>query len=246
MRGRPGVLAIVAVHGCAAGHNDLEDPGTKFQAISVYGSAQHVSGDLAGTRSDPQTGVPAPAGVPYTERLVDVGGELEMYLPESTMLGTSLGVLFGARVGYVASSEIDPAAGMPTPEAFLPLSMGLTAGTGLILLRRPGLLVALHSSLRLSFEPERLGDTGEAPIVVYAGVRAHHGTGAVRTRVGYDFMPFWGGETRLEHRFTGLISTSPAHGWGVGLRAMLGFGQNRTREGGLNDTAFTLGLEVQR
>jgi hypothetical protein len=239
------VGAWVVVGGCAGSANDLQDPSKAYHSISAYGSMQQVSGNLAGERADPITGMPSPAAVPYTERMIDVGTEFVMYPnDEHTALGTSIGMIFGAHIGYATSGEKETASGTMAVDRFLPLSMGITAGTGLTLVRRSGLLVALHSSMKLGSE-SRLGDT-ESPFVVYAGVRGDYEHGRVRTHLGYDFLPFWAGLSRLEHRLTGLVSTRPGEETGYGLRAAFAIGQTRLTEGGLNDMSFTIGLEVQR
>lgn len=238
------VLAASIVSGaCAGSKNDLSDPARSFHALSVYGTAQHVSGDLAGTRSDPITGMQAPAGVPYTERAYDFGTQFDFFpKEEKTVMGAGLGLLIGMNFGYVTPVSIDD---MPVPGNFLPIRMGISTGTGIALLRRPGMLLALHTTLKLGIEPERLGDTAEAPIVLSVGGRAYMDLGPLRTRFGYDFVPFWGGESRLEHRVTGLFSTRSVDGWAYGVRAALAAGQNRLEAGGLNDVSFTIGLELQ-
>jgi hypothetical protein len=237
LHGAVGVLAL----GCAGSVNDLQDPSTKFHSASGYATLQHVSGDMLGMRADPITGQPSPAGVPYTERVIELGADTEFWPGEPTMLGTDVGMLTGLHLGYVKVGEID---GMSQPSPFLPITMGLTIGTALSVLRRPGLLVAVHSSLDLGLAPERLGDTAESPLVIYAGARAYYETPKLRTRLQYDFMPFWVGESRLEHRLTGLVSTHSTTGWAYGIRVGLEVGQKRLREGGLDDLALTIGVEV--
>ena len=191
--------------------------------------------------------MPAPAGVPYTERKFDVGAEYEGIPNSGSVLGNGMGMLLGVHFGYVSAREIDPASGMATPEEFLPIGIENSTGTALPIVRRSGLLVALHTGLKLGLEPERLGDTAESLlVVVHAGARAYLDRGPARVRVIYDFLPFWSGESRLEHRVSGLLSTRPRDGWGYGVRAAFSYGQNRTREGGLNDQTLTIGLEVQR
>jgi hypothetical protein len=239
------LLAVsIASGACAGSKNELADPASSFHAISAYGSAQHVSGHLAGTRADPITGMQAPAGVPYTERVYDLGGQFDLFpAEEKSVLGAGLGLLIGANFGYV--SRISIGGDMPVPEEYLPIRMGVSAGTGIALVRRPGLMLALHTMIKMGLEPERLGDTAEAPVVLSAGGRAYVDTGPLRTRVTYDFIPFWGGESRLEHRLTGLFSTRPDDGFAYGVRAALAVGQKRLDEGGLNDVSLTIGLEVQ-
>lgn len=236
-----GVALATLGGGCAGSVNDLQDPSTRFHAMSGYATLQHVSGHLEGMRADPITGEPAPAGVPYTERVIEVGAEGEFWPGEPTMLGTDVGMLAGIHLGYVTPGDID---GMSQPTPFLPLGMGLTLGTSLGVLRRPGLLVAVHSSMRLDYAPERLGDTAESPLVIYAGVRGYFEMTRVRTRLQYDFMPFWIGESRLEHRLTALVSSHSTTSWAYGIRAGVSIGQKRLDEGGLNDVAVTLGVEV--
>ncbi|MBA3465007.1 MAG: hypothetical protein H0T46_34045 [Deltaproteobacteria bacterium] len=237
-------LAIVVATGCAGAHNDLRDPASKFSSVGANATVQHISGDLLGMRPDPITGMDSPAGVPYTQRVYDLGIEAEFWPEEPTMLGTAVGLLGGFHFGYLGGGEID---GMPASSGFLPGLVGTSFGTALQLLRRPGLLLALHSSLRLELGlAERFGDTAEAFLIVYGGVKAHYDLGPARTRLQYDFIPFWAGESRLEHRLTGLVSTRPSGGWGYGVRAALAVGQKRLKEGGLNDVAVTIGLEVQR
>jgi hypothetical protein len=235
-----GVAFAVLGLGCAGSVNDLQDPSTKFHAIAGYATLQHVSGDMEGMRADPITGEPSPAGVPYTERVIELGADGEFWPGEPTMLGTAVGMLFGIHLGYVTPIDID---GMSQPTPFLPLTMGFTIGTGLSVIRRPGLLVAVHSSLQLDYTAERLGDTAEAPLVIYAGVRGYYEMTHVRTRLEYDFMPFWVGESRLEHRVSALVSTRST-GWTFGVRAGLSVGQKRLDAGGLNDVAATIGVEM--
>ncbi len=231
-----------AIGACAGSKNDLGDPKKAFHALSVYGTAQHISGDLLGMRADPISGMQAPAGVPYTERGYDLGSRFEFFPGETSVLGASLGMTAAVNLGYVAPQSID---GMATPDSFLPIRMGMTTGTALAVVRRPGLMLALHTGIKLGIEPERLGDTAEAALVVSAGGRAYFDAGRLRTHLGYDFVPFWGGESRLEHRVSGLFSTKPKEdGWAYGVRAAVALGQKRLEEGGLNDVSFTLGLEL--
>jgi hypothetical protein len=237
------LVALGGLAGCSGMKNDLQDPSSKFRAFSGHGSMQQIHGDLQGMRPDPITGMPAPAGVPYTERVFDFGLAAEMWPSEPTMLGTDVGMMFGVHMGYVSAGEVD---GMAVQGAFLPLTMGLSMGTGLAVLRRPGLLIALHSSLKLEMGPDRLGKTGESWLAIYGGVRGYYDTGRLRTRVQYDFLPFWAGESRLEHRLTGLVSTHREGDFGYGIRAGLEIGQKRLPEGGLDDVSFTLGVEVER
>lgn len=237
------LVLLFVISACAGAKNDLRDPKQAFSALSVYGTAQHVSGDLEGTRADPISGMPAPAGVPYTERVYDLGTKLEFFPEETSVLGTGLGMTVAANFGYVTRVSVQD---MPVPGDFLPIRMGMTAGTGLAVLRRPGLMLGLHTSIKLGIEPERLGDTAEAALVVSAGGRAYIDAGRLRTHLAYDFIPFWGGESRLEHRLSGLFSTRPDDGWAYGVRAAVAVGQKRLDAGGLNDVSVTLGLEVMR
>ena len=241
------LLSIAATAaGCGGATNDLADPARAYRSIAGYGTLQNVHGDLLGTRPDPVSGQPAPAGVPYTEQLIELGGELE-FIPddEKSMLGTNLGMFFADRIGWLRSAEIEPASGMTTQDQSVPLSMSLTAGSLIPVLRRPGVLLALHSAIDFQpIMPDRLGGTGESMVVVYGGARGMFDAGPLRVRLVYDFMPFWSGENRLEHRLTGLLAKRPRGGTSYGLRAAFEVGQKRDAAGGLNDAALTLGLEV--
>lgn len=240
------VGASLVLGGCAGSVNDLKDPSKPFHSISGSVSMLRVSGNMKGMRADPITGADSPAGVSYTEHLVDVGTEFVMYPDdEKTMLGTNIGMIFGGHIGYSTSGEQETPSGPPMNlEQFLPVSMGITAGTALPVVRRSGLLVAVHTSMKLGME-SRVGET-ESPLVVFAGVRGDFELGGLRTRLGYDFMPFWAGINRLEHRMSGVVFTRPGEGTGFGVRASLALGQRRLVEGGLNDMTFTIGLEVER
>jgi hypothetical protein len=236
------LLVLVALVGCAESKNDLADPSKPFHAVTIYGTGEQITGNLEGTRSNPVTGQPEAAGVPYKERVYDAGATFEFWPNESTTLGTRYGMLASLHFGYLGGGSVD---GMVADAGFLPVSMGTGWGTVLQLVRREGLLLAAHSSLDLSMNADRIGHTGDSWLVVYAGLRGYYETGPLRTRVQYDFMPFWTGESRLEHRITGLISSRPRDGHAFGVRLGVEIGQKRLAAGGLNDMAFTVGLEVQ-
>jgi hypothetical protein len=236
------LLLVVALVGCAESKNDLADPTKPFHAVTLYGTGEQITGHLEGTRANPVSGQPEPAGVPYKERIYDAGGTFEFWPNEPTTLGTNVGMLASLHVGYLGGGSVD---GMTADAGFLPLSMGVGWGTVLQLVRREGLLLAVHSSLNLDYNAERIGHTGDSWLVVYGGLRGYYETGPLRTRVQYDFMPFWTGESRLEHRITGLVSKRPNDGRAIGVRLGVEVGQKRLAAGGLNDVAFTIGVEVQ-
>lgn len=236
------LLLLVVLVGCASSKNDLADPTTPFHAITVYGTGEQITGNLEGTRANPVTHDPEPAGVPYKERIYDAGVTAEIWPDESTTLGTKYGMIATLHFGYLAGGTVD---GMTADAGFMPVNMGAGWGTVLQLVRRTGFLLAVHSSLDLSYNAERIGHTGDSWLIAYAGLRSYLETGPLRTRVQYDFMPFWSGESRLEHRVTALISSRPHDGRAFGVRIGVEVGQKRLAAGGLNDTAFTVGVEVQ-
>jgi hypothetical protein len=237
------VIVVLALAPSARAWDETPPPETGWELWSLRAGTGFVFGAWPALRGD------EPVWVPYQETNLFFEAEVEAYdlggPGHVSLLGGMFGMRGWMRIGGVVDRPIERPAGIAVnvPELQWWFDMGFGGGPILRIFRDTGFILAVHVSVDAHVLRPAVLSMGA--FIAYGGVRMVWQPGDVRIQLGYDFAPFWVGESRLEHRASGAVGFKlPGTSVGLGVRATFVAGQSRTPDGGLDDFGLRLAAEV--
>jgi hypothetical protein len=223
-------------------------PTNPWEFTSIRAYYGYSMGLRAGTRALDG----ALVGVPYSEQAGWLEFELERYdgrrpgaqdFPD--FLGVALGLRIVARAGLLGAFDYPEPEGIETsdrPVGWLgPVRASFGGGTLAQLVRTEDFVLAAHFSTDVILG--RATWITDPTLAFYPGLRLVWQPDPVRLQLAYDFLPFWLGDDRIEHRASSAIAFH-AGPVGIGLRFQFSIGQERRAEGGYDDMLFAGALEL--
>lgn len=229
-----GILAVAVAMGSLAipGTAAAWDRASRPEEGWTFPTFRLTYGYTFGTREGTRIIDRMPVSVDYVDHVV--GGEVEIEDYDArrpgqqrypAFLGVALGIRFVGRFAGVASWDWEQPTGVLAatgPSGWAaPFRFSLAAGTLAQLVRETEFVLAIHASIE--FQGSRSTWTQDVGFAIYPGLRMVWQPDPVRVQLGYDFVPIYIGQARLEHRPTAAVAFQlGAVGLGVRFTAIVG------------------------